>query len=44
MHWGYVIAGYLIVFSGLAVYISTLLVKGKRLSARVPEERRRFLD
>ncbi|MGH1493280.1 MAG: hypothetical protein ACRBK7_28430 [Acidimicrobiales bacterium] len=44
MHWGYVIVGYLIVFGGLAAYITMLMVKAKELSARVPEDRRRFLD
>lgn len=44
MHWGYVIVGYLIVFGGLALYIASILTRGKRLAARVPEERRRFLD
>ncbi len=44
MHWEFVIVGYLIVFGGLAAYISSLMVRAKRLTARVPEDRRRFLD
>ncbi|MGB5759209.1 MAG: hypothetical protein WBM50_20015 [Acidimicrobiales bacterium] len=44
MHWGFVIAGYLIVFAGLAVYTASVLFRGRELSKQVPEERRRFLD
>ena len=44
MHWEYVIAGYLIVFSGLGAYIASILIRGRELSKRVPEDRRRFLD
>jgi cytochrome b subunit of formate dehydrogenase len=43
MHWGYVIVGYVVVFAGLALYIGGLLTRAKQLSARVPEDRRRFL-
>jgi CcmD family protein len=44
MHWGYVIVGYLIVFGGLAAYSALLISRGKQLTKRVPESRRRFLD
>jgi len=44
MHWEFVIAGYLIVFGGLGVYAALLLNRGRQLSKRVPESRRRFLD
>lgn len=44
MHWGFVIAGYLIIFSGLGVYIGAVLLRGRELSKRVPQDRRRFLD
>ncbi len=44
MHWGYVIAGYLIVFAGLGAYTASILLRGRELSKRVPEDRRRFLD
>lgn len=44
MHWGYVIVGYLIVFGGLAVYAALLINRGRQLTKRVPESRRRFLD
>jgi hypothetical protein len=44
MHWGYVIAGWSIVFAGTAVYAAAIVRRGRRLSERVPEDRRRFLD
>ena len=44
MYWNFVIAGYGIVFGGLALYIGYVLRRGRTLSQRVPEERRRFLD
>ncbi len=44
MHWNFVIAGYLIVFIGLAVYIASVLLRSRELSKQVPEDRRRFLD
>lgn len=44
MHWEFVIAGYLIVFTSLLIYSVTLVNRGRRLSKRVPESRRRFLD
>lgn len=44
MHWEFVIAGYGIVFSGLAAYTAFLINRGKQLSKQVPEDRRRFLD
>ena len=39
---GYVVAGYLITFVGLAAYAVWTLLKGRRLSAQVPPERRRW--
>ncbi len=44
MHWQFVIVGYLIVFGGLAAYVVAVLQRGRALSKRVPEDRRRFLD
>ncbi len=44
MHWGFVIVGYLVVFGGLGAYIASVLYRGRELSKRVPEDRRRFLD
>ena len=44
MGWEYVIPGYLIVFGSLAVYAVTLLRRGRKLAAQLPEEKRRFLD
>lgn len=44
MHWGYVIVGYLIVLGGLGAYIASVLHRGRQLTKRVPEDRRRYLD
>jgi protein-S-isoprenylcysteine O-methyltransferase Ste14 len=44
MHWTFVIAGYVIVFAAIAAYSLWLLARGRSLTDRVPEERRRFLD
>ena len=44
MHWEFVIVGYVIVFGGLGAYAALLINRGKQLSKRVPEARRRFLD
>jgi hypothetical protein len=44
MYWEYVIAGYGIVFAGIAIYSAIVLRQGRSLSKRVPPERRRFLD
>jgi hypothetical protein len=44
MHWEFVIAGYGIVLPALALYAFTLIKRGRRLSAQVPEDRRRYLD
>jgi hypothetical protein len=40
---GYVVAGYVITFLGLGAYGAWILVRGRRLSAKVPEERRRWM-
>jgi hypothetical protein len=40
---GYVVAGYLVTFGGLGAYAVWILVRGRRLSAKVPEERRRWM-
>ncbi len=44
MYWEFVIAGYVVVFGGLAVYVGLLLRRGRALSKQVPAQRRRFLD
>ena len=44
MHWGYVIAGWSVVFAGTAAYALAIVQKGRRLSEQVPEGKRRFLD
>ena len=44
MHWEFVIAGYVLVLGGLGAYVAWVLVRGRELSRRVPEDRRRFLD
>ncbi len=44
MGWQYVVPGYLIVFGTLAVYTLVLLRRGRTLSRRLPQEKRRFLD
>jgi hypothetical protein len=44
MHWGYVIAGYGIVIPAVALYALAIVQRGRRLSARVPEDKRRYLD
>lgn len=44
MYWEYVIPGYVIVFGTLALYTAWVLRRGRKLSAEVPAERRRFLD
>lgn len=40
--WPYVIAAWVIVFGALAAYAAVTLVRGRRLSRRVPPERRRW--
>ena len=40
---GYVVAGYAITFLGLGAYAGWILIRGRRLSAKVPEERRRWM-
>ena len=40
---GYVVAGYVITFLGLGAYAAWILIRGRRLSAKVPEERRRWM-
>jgi len=44
MYWEFVIAGYSIVFGGLAIYAVGLVRQGRALSKKVPPDRRRFLD
>jgi heme exporter protein CcmD len=41
-HAGYVFAAYLTTFGVLAVYALWVLARGRRLSAQVPEDRRRW--
>ncbi len=40
---GYVVAGYVITFLGLGAYAGWILIRGRHLSAKVPEERRRWM-
>ena len=40
--WPYVIAAWVIVLGSLAVYAVVTIVRGRRLSARVAPERRRW--
>ena len=42
MNEGYVIAGYAVTFLGLGGYALWVLTRGRRLSARVPADRRRW--
>jgi CcmD family protein len=44
MYWGYVAAGYGIVFTGILIYSLLVLRQGRSLAKRVPPARRRFLD
>jgi hypothetical protein len=39
---GYAIAGYLITIGGVVGYTAWVLVRGRRLSARIPADRRRW--
>lgn len=39
----YVVVGYLLTFVGVGGYAAWVLVRGRRLSTRVPEERRRWM-
>ena len=40
--WPYVAAAWVVVFGSLAVYSVVTVVRGRRLSRRVPPERRRW--
>jgi hypothetical protein len=40
---GYAVAGYVITVGGLSAYAAWILVRGRRLSARVAPDRRRWL-
>lgn len=44
MGWEYTIPSYAIVFGTLALYAITLIRRGRNVAARLPEEKRRFLD
>jgi hypothetical protein len=44
MHWNFVIVGYVGVLAALAAYAVAVVQRGRRLSERVPEDRRRYLD
>ena len=44
MHWGFVITGYVITFTGLALYAGLVIARGRRLSKQVPDDKRWFLD
>jgi hypothetical protein len=41
--WGYVTAGYLLVFAVIVVYSVRLLIKGRTLSKQVAPENRRWM-
>ncbi len=41
--WGYVTAGYVIVFAVLIAYAVRLVVRGRSLSRQVPPEDRRWM-
>lgn len=40
--WPYVIASWLIVFGAIATYAAITVIRGRRLSRRVPPENRRW--
>ena len=40
--WPYVIAAWVIVFGSIAAYAAVTIVRGRRLSKRVPPEKRRW--
>jgi hypothetical protein len=41
--WYYVIASWVVVLGGLGGYAATVLRKGRALSTKVPEEKRRWM-
>ena len=42
--WGYVIAGWVTVVAGLGGYATWVLMRGRRLSAQVAPDRRRWME
>lgn len=42
-NWGYIIIGWGVTGGALGLYSSRLLLRGRALSRRVPEERRRWM-
>lgn len=44
MGWEYVVPGYAVVIVTLGTYTLSVLRRGRRLSERLPEDQRRFLD
>jgi heme exporter protein CcmD len=44
MYWGYVIVAYAIAALTLGSYTAWILRRGRALSRRLPEDKRRFLD
>ncbi len=42
-HWGYVTAGYVIVFATLALYALRTVFRGRHLARRVPPGERRWM-
>lgn len=42
--WGYVIAGWAAVVATLGAYAAAVVVRGRRLAAQVPPERRRWME
>ena len=43
LFWGYTLASYAIIIGGLASYAAWLIVRGRRLSKRVPAKDRRWM-
>ncbi len=43
MEWTHVTIGHLVVLGGTAGYAASVLARGRRLTARIPVRRRRFL-
>jgi len=44
MHWEFVIPGYIVAVVGFGTYAVAVVRRGRTLSKRVPEGKRRFLD
>ncbi len=44
MHWEFVFAGYGVVLGGIILYATLLITRGRKVGAKLPPERRQFLD